>query len=242
MSGFPIIYVQFYELYQNYYFDWCNTSAIVQMLHLPVSVTAKSSFGLIIGYEWIYFINSILIIIGVVYFSILFSKLQTLKAYSLGMVIASLGLLAAGFFTEGSSVLFGIIVYTIGEMIVNPRFTEFFSSLGSTEKKSQYMGYLSLTQAIGLSCGSLFGGWIYQHFGEKASLSLKYLNDHFSGSEVYFVNTAFVTLSEKLHLNEADLTIFLKSFYKPEMIWVAIAAIGVISAILILLIDKKKSR
>ena len=82
MSGFMTIYMQFYETLPNFLIDWTDTSTLVSSLGLPDFLLMETKRGVMISYEWIYTLNSILIIAFVVIVSRLFGRIDNLKSNS----------------------------------------------------------------------------------------------------------------------------------------------------------------
>lgn len=238
MSGFIMIYMQFYETFPNFFVDWINTSTIVNSLNLPESFVMKTAGGVILSYEIIRVINSGLIIITIVPISWFMSKFLRMNALMIGIILATFGIILCGFSTIGWISIFGILIYTFGEMIVNPKFVEQMNSLAKEGKKALYMSYLNISFAIGLGGGALLGGYIYNYYGEKAYLASNYLKEHFN------IQNADLTQSMNLLVEKTGLTYqqasdLLWNTYNPWMIWLPFAGFGVL-AIIGLLYYKKK--
>ncbi len=229
MSGFMIIYMQFYETLPNFIYDWTNTSGIVSALHLPAFMTMKTARGTMISYEWLYNLNAGFVFLGVVYVTWLFSKIYRTYALMLGTIIAALGLLICGMSYYGSLTVAGFLVYTLGEMITNPRFTEHLSSIAGETQKALYLSYLNVSLVIGLGGGSLLGGYIYKYFGEKAFLANEYLKSHFQMNDTG-ISDALYKLQSKTSLDINKITELLWNSYHPWKIWLPFVIIGIISA------------
>ena len=239
MSGFAVIYMQFYETFQNFIIDWPDTSAIVKSLGLAKFIITDTGRGVMISYEWLYTINSILITLFIVAVSRLTGKISQIKAIILGVILATAGITTAGTSLNGAFLIAGFIIYTFGEMIVNPKFTGFLSSIAPKKEKSMYLGYLNLSMAIGLGIGSLLGGYLYENFGEKSSLALKFLQGQGVNIENISPTIAFSTLATKLNLTQAQATQLLWDTYHPWIIWMPFIAIAIISIIVLFIYLKK---
>ena len=239
MSGFVIIYMQFYETFPNFFVDWINTASIVKKLHLPDILLSHTLRGDMLSYEWIRIINSGFIILTIVPISWLTSKLFRINALIIGFILASFGLLLCGATMYGTISIIGIFIYTFGEMITNPKFVEQLNSLAPDNEKASYLSYLNIAFAIGLGGGALLGGYIYQHFGEKAGLSLKYLSSHYQITNLNLTQT-FAKLQEMTGLNANQSTELLWNTYHPNIIWLPFVAIGLLSVFFLFLYSKKK--
>jgi POT family proton-dependent oligopeptide transporter len=229
MSGFMIIYMQFYETLPNFIYDWTNTSGIVSTLHLPAFMTMKTARGTMISYEWLYNLNAGFVFLGVVYITWLFSKIYRTYALMIGTIISAVGLLLCGVSYYGSLTVAGFLVYTLGEMITNPRFTEHLSSIAGATQKALYMSYLNISLVIGLGGGSLLGGYIYKYFGEKAFLASEYLKFHYHINNIQ-PSDALNKLQTITSLDLGSTTILLWNNCHPWKIWLPFFFIGIISA------------
>lgn len=239
MSGFTIIYMQFYETLPNFIFDWVDTSSIARNLHLPDFMLMSTPNGKMIAFEWLYNLNTGLIILLVAPMAFLTRRFNILKVISVGILIASVGLGFCGFFYFGSLVLLGFVIYTFGEMITNPKFTEYLGNIAPVGNKSMYLSFLNISWAIGLSTGGLIGGWLYNHYGEKAMLAKRYLYEHFQIDNINLSNS-FLKLTEKLNLKGIEVTNLLRTSYFPEQIWIPFIGLGIICSIGIYLMGKRK--
>jgi len=231
MSCFVIIYMQFYETFPNFFVDWIDTSGFVEYFQLPQFMTTNNSFGVMYSYEWIRIIDSGLIILAVVPVSWLMSKLFRINALMIGCSFAAVGLLLCGASMSGWLSMGGIIIYTFGELITNPKFTEQMNSLASENKKAQYMSYLNISFALGLGGGAILGGYIYQYFGEKASLALKYLQTHYQLTEGLTLQNAMLRLQEVSGMDAKQATELLWNTYHPYTIWYPFLLFGAVAIV-----------
>jgi MFS family permease len=239
MSGFTIIYMQFYETLPNFIFDWVDTSTIARNLHLPDFMLMSTPNGKMIAFEWLYNLNTGLIILFVAPMAFLTRRFNILKVISVGILIASVGLGFCGFFYFGSLVLLGFVIYTFGEMITNPKFTEYLGNIAPVGNKSMYLSFLNISWAIGLSLGGLIGGWLYNHYGEKAGLAKRYLLEHYKISDIS-LQDSFTKLSEIMQVKGLALTQFLRETYFPDQIWIPFIALGILCSVGMYLVGRRK--
>lgn len=237
LSGFTINYMQFYETLPNFIFDWSDTSAIAGLL--PTFMTSETSRGVQVAYEWMYNLNAGFIIIAVVLVSKLMSKIAVLKSIRYGVTIAVVGLLLAGMTQSGMFLVAGMLVYTLGEMITNPRFNEYMGKIAPTASKSAFMGFMGVSWAIGLGGGAIFGGWMYRHFGEKSGFAIKYLNENFPELSDITHSNALSILRETMNLTESEATTLLWNHYDPYLAWLPFVFIGLLSVIGLWLYSRK---
>jgi MFS family permease len=240
MSGFAIIYMQFYETLPNFIYDWSDTSSIARSIHLPDYMMMTTGLGRVISYEWLYNINSILVTLFVVFLAWATGFMNRIKAIILGISLASTGLLIAGFSMNGSLLILGFVVYTFGEMITNPKFTEQLSINSPEARKSMHLGFQNLSLAIGLGFGALLGGSLYGAFAEKSSLSLRYLTENGLFNASINHSVAFDFLSTKLNLSAYQTSELLWNTYNPWIVWMPFVAIAIISILGLIYYLRKK--
>ena len=228
MSGFAIVYMQFYETFQNFIIDWSDTSSLAASL--PGFITSRTARGLMISYEWLYLINSILITLFVVYVSRLTGRLRKINAIILGILLSATGLTLAGSSMAGGLLITGFVIYTFGEMITNPKFTDYLSTIAPENEKSMYLGFLNLSMAIGLGAGALLGGGVYGNFAGKSGLAVRYMNEHGIAAKGINSTNAFSYLAGQLNINEKAATELLWSSYQPWTILLPFLVIALCSA------------
>ncbi len=243
MTGFTTIYMQFYETLPNFMYDWVDTSAVANFLHLPSFMLMDTPLNKgLISYEWLYNINTGLIILFVLPITSLFRKLATLRTIALGIFITSLGLALCGLVLEGFVVILGFIVYTFGEMIVNPKFTQYMGDLANESNASSYLSFINLSWAIGLAGSGYLGGWLYHNYSEKAMLAKRYLIEELHINSKIDLQNSFSKLQQILNSDSQTITKMLYDHYHPQIIWYIFLFIGLISVVGLLLLSKNQTK
>ena len=104
-------------------------------------------------------------------------------------------------------------------------------------KKGMYMGYANIPQGIGWGLGSWFAGQVYDDMGDKANLALRYMADNngITGIDRTEAMNKLVEVTGKTHQEATDM---LWAAYKPYELWYSFAAVGVASALLMLVYAK----
>ena len=231
MSGFWLMFMQLYDMLPNFIVDWVDSSGIVGALHLPAMFTNSTPRGTMITQEWMINANSFLIVFCVVWVSHLVAKMRRVHSILLGIAVASLGLMAAGFTMSGIGCILGILLFSVGEMLASPKMNDYLGVIAPAGQKALYMGYANMPTAIGWAYGSIMGGQIYDAMGDKANLALRYLHDHGGLDAGVDRTVAMETMQQVLHLDAGRATELLWSTYQPWRLWIPFAAIGVASAI-----------
>jgi POT family proton-dependent oligopeptide transporter len=230
MSGFWLMFMQLFDMLPNFIVDWTDSSALVKSLHLPAMFTTVTPRGTMIAQEWMINMNSFLIIFLVVWASHLVSGMRRVHSIFVGITIASLGLLAAGFTMSGMACILGIWCFSIGEMLSSPKMNDYLGVIAPEGQKALYMGYANMPTAIGWAYGSLMAGDIYDRMGDKANLALQYLKEHGGGQGIARTD-AMVALQKTTGLDATKATQLLWDTYHPFRLWYPFAAIGIASAV-----------
>lgn len=234
MSGFWLMFMQLFDMLPNFIVDWVDSSSIVKSLGLPDWMLQKNSTrSPQISQEWMININAGLIVVAVVFVSWLVSKMRRVTSIFLGIVLGSIGLIVAGFTTAGSMCLMGILMFSVGEMLASPKMNEYLGVIAPDGQKGLYMGYANIPQGIGWAIGSKVAGDVYEVHGDKANLAMDYLSNNYNLTGIARPD-AMNKLVEITGKNHQEVTNILWAEYDPYTIWYRFAAIGLVSAVLML--------
>lgn len=233
MSGFWLMFMQLFDMLPNFIVDWVDSSAIVAALSLPTWMTSETARGTQIAQEWMINMNSFLIILCVVWISHVVAKMRRVHSIFLGIALASVGLLAAGFTMSGWACILGILLFSVGEMLSSPKMNDYLGVIAPEGQKALYMGYANMPAAIGWAYGSFLAGQIYDKQGDKANLAIRYLSEHHGIASGVERTAAMARLQEVASLNATQATELLWRTYHPYQLWYPFAAIGIASAIAI---------
>lgn len=231
MSGFWLMFMQLFDMLPNFIVDWVDSSAIVTALHLPHWVTHETTRGTQIAQEWMINMNSFLIILCVVWISHLVAKMRRVHSIFIGITVASIGLLAAGFTTSGWFCIMGILFFSVGEMLSSPKMNDYLGVIAPEGQKALYMGYANMPTAIGWAFGSFVGGQIYDRQGDKANLAIRYLAEHHAIGSGVERTEAVARLQETLGMSAQQVTDLLWQTYHPYQLWYPFVAVGIASAV-----------
>src|SRR5258706_350783 len=179
ISGFWLMFMQLYDLLPNFIVDWVDSSNLVRALHLPAMFLTQGPRGPMISQEWMINLDSGLIILFVVWISYLVSRMRRVHSILIGTFVSVIGIVLAGLSMSGALCLAGIAVFAVGEMLASPKVNEYLGVIAPEGQKALYMGYANMPVAVGWAYGSRLGGDVYDKFGDKANLALRYLADHY---------------------------------------------------------------
>jgi POT family proton-dependent oligopeptide transporter len=244
-SGFWMMLYQLWDFMPNFYTDWVESSSMQSFM--PASYFQETIRGPQFMQEYALNLNSGLIVLFVVGMSYLVRKVKVLTAMTAGVLIATVGTFMYGTSPSIYVVLFGILLFSLGEMLTGPKKTEYFALIAPKGKKALYLGYLNIPIAIGQGMGAFISGAYYGKHGEKATLALRYLAEHtdyYSRPEHADVDRkqAFATLVKVLGQDGKSVNQLLWDMYHPYTIWYIFSAIGVCSLVGMLLFSRASKR
>jgi dipeptide/tripeptide permease len=251
MSGFWMMMFQLWDLQPNFIADWVNSGPMAAGLRWLPEVAQKALIeqtprGPMIPQQVLLSFNSLFIILGVILAAWLTRKMRTLEAMLIGMMMATFGVLVAGWTTSAWVLVLGILFFSIGEMTTGPKKTEYLALIAPPGKKGLYLGYVNIPVGIGVYVGSKVAGYLYGHYGEKATLALRYLAEKTPlgqglawNGDVTALETvlnvkrteAMLKLQEVTGLDPVTATQKLWDTYHPHLhVWIPFALIGVLAA------------
>lgn len=252
MSGFWLMMYQLWDLQPNFIADWVDSRPLVAALSwLPQpilnAVVEQTPRGPMLPQQVILSANAFFIIVGVIAVAWLTRKMRTLEAMLIGMITATIGVLVAGWTPSAYILIFGILFFSIGEMMTGPKKSEYLALIAPPGKKGLYLGYVNIPVGVGVFVGSRIAGYVYGHYGEKAVLALRYLAEktpfgadkNWSGRVAELESAlgvkrteAMAKLQEVTGLDPVSATEMLWNTYHPNAkVWIPFALVGVVSAI-----------
>ena len=256
MSCFWLMMYQLWDLHPNFITDWVDSSAVAAML--PSFLTSMTDRGLQVLQQNMLALNATLIVLFMIPVSWVVRRMRTLEAMIIGMLVATGGIVVAGFTQSGWIFLLGVVFFSAGEMLTGPKKNEYLGLIAPPGKKGLYLGYVNIPVGIGGFFGSKLAGFVYGHFGEKAVLAQKYLLQHTPigegkawngnpeelGALVGVPRTeAMLKLQEVTGLTAQQATDLLWNTYSPHLyVWIPFACIGVVAVIALIIFSRMAKR
>jgi POT family proton-dependent oligopeptide transporter len=159
-----------------------------------------------------------------------------------GIFVLSIGLFLMFGMQSGWIVLFGLLIFGLGEMSSSPKFTEYVGNIAPSDKKALYMGSSFLAIALGHQIAGFLSGAPYEKVADKLfllkaevlkrGLSVPEIGDNFTKTD-YFNEAA-----RQLNFTQQQLTDFLWKAYHPESIWIIFSSIALSAVVLLFLYDR----
>ena len=251
MSCFWLMMYQLWDLQPNFIADWVDSSNLARSLRwLPDGVEhfliEETTRGPMIPQQVLLSLNALFIIIGVVGAAWSTRHMRALAAMLIGMCMATVGVLIAGWTQSAGVLVLGILCFSLGEMLTGPKKNEYLGLIAPPGKKALYLGYVNIPVGIGVFAGSWIAGIVYGKYGEKAVLALRYLEEKTQSGAGKVWNGDIATLSETLNIKRTEAMLRLQEVtgldataatkmlwdtYHPHYVWIPFALIGVGAAI-----------
>jgi MFS family permease len=244
MSCFWLMMYQLWDLHPNFIEDWVDSSAIARILPFE-QWRVETARGVMVPQQILLNLNALFIILFMVPISWLVRRMRVLECMVIGMTVATIGILVAGFTSIGWILLLGIVFFSTGEMMTGPKKNEYLGLIAPSGKKALYLGYVNIPVGIGGFVGSKMAGHLYGHYGEKATLALRYIADKkllgaekvWDGDVATLETTlgiqrteAVARLQELTGMDAVGVTRMLWDAYSPQYhVWIPFACIGVVA-------------
>ena len=154
-SGFWILYFQNFGSILWFLRDFIDKTPVNNLF---------DSLGIKLRFD-AYFVTSInagTIILLQVLVSRIVKNIKALKTIVSGIIIGSLGFVLLSFTSNAWLFIIAIVVFSIGEMTVHPKYYSYIAIVAPQDKKAVYMGYAFLYGVIGSLVGSNLGGVMYE--------------------------------------------------------------------------------
>jgi POT family proton-dependent oligopeptide transporter len=242
-SGFWMMLYQLWDLMPNFYTDWVDSLRFVkENSWLPSNwIDMKDLRGPSLKQEIALNINAFLIVSFVIPMSFFVARLRVMTSITIGVLIATIGTIVYGTSPSLYVCAFGIVFFSLGEMLTGPKKTEYFSLIAPKGKKALYLGYVNIPIAIGQAIGARIAAHEYGNYGEKAMLSLRYLAEKTAflkgrawNGDVATLEAitgierkaAFATLVKELGKEPAEVNALLWDTYRPFQVWYPFVIIG----------------
>ncbi len=239
-SGFWFMFNSLFDVLPAHIDDWVDTRDIVGTLFGgvaggPLSVLVVTSpDGTEIEPEGLMNVNAGLIMLTCFLFAWLSGKLKAIHSMVFGTLLAATALFLSGMSTLGWVSLGAIAIFSVGEMMSSPKFSEYVGNFAPSDKKAMYLGFAQIPIAIGWVAESKLGPWMYDHFASKETFSRQMLLEKgLSEAEVAAIpqGEGFPRLVELLGSTPHDVTALLLQHHDPGTMWLFMGMVGVVSAI-----------
>lgn len=239
---FPMLW----DVLPKYVDDWVDTSVIVSTFFGPEG-TSNGFFHFVMGMsedgkriepEGIVNINAFMIMLTCFLFAALSAKMRATTSLFVGTVLVVLALILFGLYNFAWVLVGAMAVFSIGEMLASPKYSEFLGNIAPPDKKAMWIGFSQAPILIGWTLEGKIGPQLYYMFSSKDQFARELLVERGMDApqvteKALPVGEAFGKLVEFTGESPEVLTRTLYEAHNVGMIWYFFAAVGVVSAIMI---------
>jgi dipeptide/tripeptide permease len=241
-SGFWFMFNALFDVLPAHIEDWVDSRGVVATLvggseninPLLSFFVVLSKDGKSILPEGMLNLNAGLIMLTCFFFAFLSGKIRATSSMVIGTFLASCALFTAGYVTSGWCMLMAIAIFSVGEMLSSPKFSEFIGNFAPPGKKAMYLGFSQIPLAIGWTLEGKLGPMLYDHFASKERFSRELLlSEGMDAARVDAipVGEAFNHLVAFTAKAPEVLTQQLYNGHQVGMVWYIMGAIGIFSAL-----------
>jgi len=241
-----LMFPMLWDVLPKYIEDWVDTAPMVQCLfgvggtHCGVwrFLLGMDESGRTIQPEGIVNINAGMIMITCFLFAGLGAKMRATTSMLVGTVLVVIALTLFGMTNLIGFAVLAMIVFSIGEMLASPKFSEFLGNIAPPDKKAMWIGFSQAPILIGWTIEGKLGPQLYHIFSAKDELARQMLVERgLSPAQVSEralpVGEAFKKLVQVTGESPEHLTQALYQSHHIGVTWLVFAAIGVASAVMI---------
>ncbi|MDX9883554.1 MAG: MFS transporter [Prolixibacteraceae bacterium] len=244
MSLFWAAFNQLYYSFPVFVEEWADTSGIYRLvasLSPSAAETIGNGWG---GISTVTFssMDSFFIICFQLVVSSFVMRFRPLHAMMGGILVLAvgLGLMFSG--RDGWIVLFGVLIFGLGEMASSPKYTEYIGRIAPIDQKALYIGTSYLPFALGHQLAGWLSGSVYEGISDKLfllkkevarlGLQIPDISESFSKNE--YIGEA----ARQMGMNGSELSGFLWANYHPGNIWMVYSGIALSSSALLYLYNR----
>ena len=162
-SGFWILYFQQFDSvlwYVQKYVDATSLNNFINGIFSSIGLGLNWRFDI----EHVTVINAGTIILLQILVSNIVKNTKALPTMITGIAMGTVGMAILALDTSIWIFMFGIVIFSIGEMTAHPKYISYVGLIAPEDKKALYLGYSFLYGVIGSSVGALLGAFLFVHF------------------------------------------------------------------------------
>jgi MFS family permease len=241
-----LMFPMLWDVLPKYIEDWVNTAPMVTFLFGPGGahsavwrfLLGMDENGLTIQPEGIVNINAGMIMLTCFLFAGLGARMRATTSMLVGTVLVVAALTMFGATNLIGFAVLAMIVFSVGEMLASPKFSEFLGNIAPSDKKAMWIGFSQAPILIGWTIEGKLGPQLYHIFSAKDEFARQMLVARGMSpaqvSEQAIPNgEAFDKLVQFTHESPQHLTQLLYQSHHVGLTWYVFAAIGVASAVMI---------
>ncbi len=182
-SGFWFMFNSLFDVLPLHIRDWVDRSDIIATLfpsgqtdnRLVKFLLGMNAEGTNINPEGMLNLNAGLIMLTCFFFAYISGLMRATTSMVVGTLMATYALFAIGHTTAGWAMVGVIMIFSIGEMLSSPKFSEYIGNFAPHDKKAMYLGFSQIPLAVGWTLEGFLGPWLYGVFASKDNFSRELL-------------------------------------------------------------------
>ena len=242
-SGFWFMFNALFDVLPVHIKEWVDTRDIVSTLFGTGGTDSEfvkffvvmNAEGTEILPEGMLNLNAGLIMITCFMFAALSSKMRATTSMVVGTLLATAAIFLSGFSTIGWFSVAAILLFSIGEMLSSPKFSEFIGNFAPDDKKAMYLGFSQIPLAVGWTLEGWLGPKLYEVFASKEVFSREYLVEAGTNADLAGLipqGEIFMSLNEFTGSVPVTMTstLYQANATSVGTVWYIMAAVGLLSA------------
>jgi proton-dependent oligopeptide transporter, POT family len=241
-----LMFPMLWDVLPKYVEDWVDTRPMVNFLFGADGtqsgfwhfIFGMDQNGLAIEPEGIVNINAGLIMITCFLFAAVGAKMRATTTLLVGTFFITAALAIFGATNLVGFAVLAMVVFSVGEMLASPKFSEFLGNIAPPDKKAMWIGFSHVPILVGWTIEGKLGPQLYHIFSAKDELARKLLVERGLSPELVTekalpIGEAFKKLVEFTGETPEKLTQTLYQSHYIGMTWYVFVGIGVASAVMI---------
>ena len=241
-----LMFPMLWDVLPKYVEDWVNTAPMVQHLFGPAGTTSHvwqfllgmDAQGQTIQPEGIVNINAGMIMLTCFLFAGFGAKLRATTSMCLGTVLVVIALALFGASRGVGAAMLAMVIFSAGEMLASPKFSEFLGNIAPADKKAMWIGFSQAPILIGWTVEGKLGPYLYDVFSSKDLFARQLLvgrglTPEQVTEQALPIGEAFKKLVSVTGESPEQLTQLLYRTHHVGTTWYVFAAIGVAAAAMI---------
>jgi proton-dependent oligopeptide transporter, POT family len=226
--------------------DWVDTRVIVRTL-FGESGTQNPIFHFLLGMnkdglriepEGIVNLNALMIMLTCFLFAALSSKMRATTSLFVGTLLVVAALVLLGLYNLAWMCVAAMVIFSIGEMLASPKYSEFLGNIAPSDKKAMWIGFSQAPILIGWTIEGKVGPLLYHHYSSKDVFARKLLVERGMDpadvtESAIPIGEAFTYLVQFTGESPDALNHLLYHTHNIGFTWYFFAAVGVFSAVMI---------
>ncbi len=241
-----LMFPMLWDVLPKYVDDWVDTAPLVKFFFGEAGTQNKfwhfflgmDKSGLRIEPEGIVNINAGMIMLTCFLFAALGARWRATTALMVGTILITASLVIYGATNYVGFAVVAILVFSMGEMLASPKYSEFLGNIAPPDKKAMWIGFSQAPMLIGWTIEGKLGPHLYGIFSSKDQFARDLLVQRGMSPDAVTpekipIGEAFAQLVKYTGEAPERLTQQLYHSHNVGMTWYVFAAVGVLSAIMI---------